>query len=193
MPKFRTSFIALGLMAGTALIPAASAEVSIYELRVTNNTDRDLTFILKDDHSKHVDLTHNKNITDRVIVKPGASDIVGIKPDGNKCAPTCGVCTPAKGRVYAWYNNDKGELVRNNYYEASVEFFEYCGTTAGKPLTTYTSNWNMEKHQGQGNNRFKHKDKSSHNNYTKSDPAQGLTLDAKKIKGHTTIVYSIRD
>ena len=45
---------------------------------------------------------------------------------------------------------------------------------------------------GKGNNRFKHTQKSSHNNYTKSDPAQGLTVDAKKIKGQATIVYSIR-
>ncbi len=192
MPQFNAQQAAIGLAAFMVLSPCASAEISIYELRITNNTDRDLTFILKDDHSKRVDLTRNKAIVDHVTIKPGTSDIVGIKPDGHKCAPTCGVCTPAKGRVYAWYKNDKGDDVRNNYYEASVEFFEYCGTTAGKPLTTYTSNWHMEKHQGQGNNRFKHKDKSSHNNYTKSDPAQGLTMDAKKIKGHTTIVYSIR-
>ena len=192
MRKFSAHCLAMSFIALLALLPTASAETSIFELRVTNNTDRDLTFILKDDHSKHVDLTHKKAITDRVIIKPGTSDIVGIKPDGHKCAPTCGVCSPAKGRVYAWYYNDKGEQVRNNYYEASVEFFEYCGTTAGKPLTTYTSNWNLEKHQGQGNNRFKHKDKSSHNNYTRSDPAQGLTMDAKKIHGHATIVYSIR-
>ena len=175
-----------------AIAPTASAEVSIFELRITNNTDRDLTFRLKDDHSKHVDLTHNKNYVDEVTIKQGTSDVVGIKPDGNKCAPTCGTCSPAYGKVYAWYRDDKGNEQRNNYYKASVEFFEYCGVSAGKPLTTYTSNWNFEHHQGKGTNRFKHKDKGSHNNYTKSDPAQGLTLDAKKIHGHATIVYSIR-
>ncbi len=188
----RSTLTTFGFVALTTCLPTATAEISIFELRVTNNTDRDLTFILKDDHSKRVDLTHNKAIVDHVTIKPGTSDIVGIKPDGHKCAPTCGVCTPAKGRVYAWYTDDKGNQQRNNYYEASVEFFEYCGVTAGKPLTTYTSNWNLEKHQGQGNNRFKHKDKSSHNNYTRSDPAQGLTMDAKKIHGQATIVYSIR-
>lgn len=192
MPNFRPQLATICLVAASAFLPSAVAEVSIYELRITNNTDRDLTFRLKDDHSKHVELTRNKKIVPEVTIKPGTSDIVGIKPDGNKCAPSCGTCSPSVGRVYAWYKDDNGKEQRNNYYEASVEFFEYCGVTAGKPLTTYTSNWNLERHQGKGNNRFKHKDKSSHNNYTKSDPAQGLTLDAKKIHGHATIVYSIR-
>ncbi len=192
MPLFNAQRAAIGLAVIMTLSPAATAEVSIFELRITNNTDRDLTFILKDDHSKRVDLTHKKAIADHVTIKPGTSDIVGIKPDGNKCAPTCGVCTPAYGKVYAWYTDDKGKQQRNNYYKATVEFFEYCGTSAGKPLTTYTSNWNFQHHQGKGNNRFKHTQKSSHNNYTKSDPAQGLTVDAKKIKGQATIVYSIR-
>lgn len=192
MPRMNFAFLTTACLIGAAWPLSANAEASIFELQITNNTDRNLTFELKDDHSKHVDLTHNKNYVDRVVIKPGTSDIVGIKPDGNKCSPTCGTCSPSYGKVYAWYTDDKGNQQRNNYYRASVEFFEYCGVSAGKPLTTYTSNWNFEHHQGKGDNRFKHKDKSSHNNYTRSDPAQGLTVDAKKIQGHATIVYSIR-
>ncbi|MEO0452017.1 MAG: hypothetical protein AAFZ74_17010, partial [Pseudomonadota bacterium] len=84
MPNFRPQFAAIFLVAASAFLPSAVAEVSIYELRITNNTDRDLTFRLKDDHSKHVDLTHKKEIIPEFTIKPGASDIVGIRPDGHK-------------------------------------------------------------------------------------------------------------
>ena len=115
---------------------------------------------------------------------------MGVKPDGDKCDPACGVCTPAYGKVYAYYTDDNGKEQRNNYYKATVEFFEYCGVAANKPITTYTSNWAFDHGGGKGTNHYKHTQSASNNNYTKSDPAQGLTLDAKYIKGHATITYS---
>lgn len=45
------------------LAPSATAEASIFELRITNNTDTDLTFKLQDGHSKHVHLTLDKNLS----------------------------------------------------------------------------------------------------------------------------------
>lgn len=189
--KFSKLFAATCL-AGLGTPQIVSAEISIFELRITNNTDRDLTFKLKADHSKKVDLTYDKKYVPKYTIKAGTSKIIGIKPDGDKCAPTCGVCSPAYGKVYAYYKDDNGKEQRNDYHKASVEFFEYCGVAAGKPLTTYTSNWAFQHHKGKGTGRFKHTVKSSHNNYTKSDPARGLTMDAKKIKGQATIVYSVR-
>lgn len=189
--KFSKLFAATCL-AGLGTLQIVSAEISIFELRITNNTDRDLTFKLKADHSKKVDLTYDKKYVPKYTIKAGTYKIIGIKPDGDKCAPTCGVCSPAYGKVYAYCKDDDGKEQRNDYHKASVEFFEYCGVAAGKPLTTYTSNWAFQHHKGKGTGRFKHTVKSSHNNYTKSDPARGLTMDAKKIKGQATIVYSVR-
>lgn len=177
-------------VAASLLAPISAAETSTFELRITNDTQTDLIFRLNEEHSKNVDLTYNKKQVYQHTIKAGTSGTIGIQPDGDKCAPTCGTCTPAKGKVYAFYKDENGKEQRNNYYKASVEFFEYCGVAAGKPLTTYTSNWSFTHHQGQGTNHFKHTQNSSHNNYTKSDPAQGLTLDAKYIKGHANIVYS---
>ena len=192
MTYARSMRLAATCLTGLFLSQTASAEISIFELRITNNTDRDLTFRLKKDHSKKVDLTFNKKYVPEYTIKSGKSETIGFKPDGDKCAPSCGVCTPSYGKVYAYYRDDSGKELRNDYHKATVEFFEYCGVAAGKPLTTYTSNWSFQHHKGKGTGRFKHKVKSSHNNYTKSDPAQGLTMDAKKIRGQATIVYSIR-
>ncbi|MFN3211636.1 MAG: hypothetical protein ACE37M_00900 [Henriciella sp.] len=116
--------------------------------------------------------------------------MVGVQATGAKCDPKCGVCTPTIGKVYAWYKDSSGEEVRNNYYKATVEFFEYCGVAGTKPITTYTSNWAFDHGGGKGTNHYKHIDKSTHNSYTKSDPAQGLTVDGNHISGHATIVYS---
>jgi hypothetical protein len=58
--KFSKLFAATCL-AGLGTPQIVSAEISIFELRITNNTDRDLTFKLKADHSKKVDLTYDKN------------------------------------------------------------------------------------------------------------------------------------
>jgi|GEM_PF-3384644 len=177
--------ICYGLAAG-----AASAESSIFELRITNNTDTDLTFELHDGQSKHARLKYEGDTVNRQKVKAGEYGVVGIQPTGNKCAPTCGGCTPTIGKVYAYYKDKDGDQQRNNYYEASVEFFEYCGVSGDKPITTYTSNWTFDHGTGKGTGKFKHSQSSSHNSYTKSDPAQGLTLDGKYISGHATITYS---
>ena len=178
-----------GLFA-TLLTPAANAEASIFELRITNNTNSDLTFKLQDGHSKHVHLTYDKEPVSSHTIPAGTYGVVGVQPDGHKCDPGCGTCSPSYGKVYAWYTNDSGKEVRNNYYKASVEFFEYCGVAGTKPVTAYTSNWAFDHGGGQGNKHFHYEQKASHNNYTKSDPAQGLTVDGKYISGHATITYS---
>ena len=180
----------LGAAAALLMTPAALAEASIFELRITNDSSEDLTFRLQDGHSKHAHLTYNKKQVSAHTIKAGTYDVVGVQPSGAKCDPKCGVCTPTYGKVYAWYTNDKGAQVRNNYYKATVEFFEYCGVAGSKPITTYTSNWKFDHGGGQGTNHLNHSQKASHNNYTKSDPAQGLTVDGKYISGHATITYS---
>lgn len=179
-----------GFAAMVIAAPAAVAEASIFELRITNNSDTDLTFRLQDGHSKHVRLTYNKKKVTSHTIKAGTYDVVGVQPTGEKCDPKCGFCTPSYGKVYAWYEDESGKDVRNNYYKATVEFSEYCGVAGSKPITTYTSNWAFDHGGGKGTNKIKHKDKSSHNSYTKSSPAQGLTVDANHISGHATITYS---
>ena len=181
------------VIAGSCLLIVSSiahAETSIYELRITNNSSSDLRFELQDGHSKNVDLTFNKSIVDSHTIKAGTSGTVGIKPDGDKCTPTCGAGNPAYGKVYAFYKDSKGVEQRNNYYKATVEFYEYCGVSGTKPVTSYTSNWRFDHGGGQGTNHINHNQSSSHNSYTKSEPSQGLTLDAKYIHGHATITYS---
>ena len=185
---FKTALLGLSALGLSA--PAAMAEASIFELRITNNTNSDLTFRLDEDHTKHARLTYNKKSVNSHTIKAGTYDIVGVQPTGAKCDPKCGFCTPTKTRVYAWYKDSSGKDVRNNYYKTSVEFSEYCGVAGSKPITTYTSNWAFDHHQGKGTNHFKHSQKSSHNNYTKSSPAQGLTVDGNHIHGHATITYS---
>ena len=180
----------LSLAAIALAAPAAMAEASIFELRITNDTNKDLTFRLQDGRSKHARLTYNKKSVNSHTIKAGTNDIVGVQATGAKCDPSCGVCTPTYGKVYAWYTNDSGDEVRNNYYKATVEFFEYCGVAGTKPITAYTSNWTFDHGGGQGTNHYAHTQKSSHNNYTKDDPAQGLTVDGNHIHGHATIVYS---
>ncbi|MEO1660534.1 MAG: hypothetical protein AAFR51_06070 [Pseudomonadota bacterium] len=180
------------LAIATALLmsPAALSEASIFELRITNDSEKDLTFRLQDGHSKHARLTYDKKQVSSHTIKAGTYGVVGVQPTGAKCDPKCGVCTPTYGKVFAWYTNDKGEQVRNNYYKATVEFFEYCGVAATKPVTTYTSNWAFDHGGGQGTNNITHTQKATHNNYTKSSPAQGLTVDGNHISGHATITYS---
>lgn len=185
------SSVSAGIMA-SLLAPIASAEASIFELRITNNTNSDLTFKLNDGHSKHVHLTFDKKHVSAHTIKAGEYGVVGIQPDGHKCAPSCGSCSPSYGKVYAWYTNDSGKLVRNNYYKATVEFSEYCGVTGDKPVTAYTSNWSFDHGGGQGNKHFHYEQKSSHNSYTKYDPSRGLTVDGKYINGHANITYSER-
>ena len=180
----------LGLTALVLTAPAAMAEASIFELRITNNTDTDLTFRLDEDRSKHARLTYNKKSVTSHTIKAGTYDIVGVQATGAKCDPKCGACTPTRGKVYAWYKDSSGKEIRNNYYKASVDFYEYCGVAGTKPVTTYSSNWSFEHHQGKGTNHYKHSQNSTHNNYTKSDPGQGLTVDGKHISGHANITYS---
>lgn len=168
----------------------AHAEASIFELRITNDTDTDLTFRLHDGKSKHAKLKYDGDTVSSHKIKAGTDGIVGIQPTGKKCAPNCGGCTPTIGKVYAYYEDDDGNEQRNNYYQAAVEFFEYCGVAGSKSITTYTSNWTFDHGTGKGTGKFSHDQKSSHNSYTKSDPAQGLTVDGKYISGHATITYS---
>ncbi len=174
-----------------AWLPAvAVAETSIFELRITNDTEADLTFRLHDGQSKHANLTYNKKTVDQHKIKAGSSATIGIKPTARKCSTVCGACNPAVGKVYAYYKDENGKEQRNNYYEAKYEFFEYCGVTANKPITAYTSNWSFDHGDGKGSERYKHKQKASNKAYTSSDPAKGLTFDAKKVSGHATITYS---
>ena len=173
---------------GTAM--PATAETSIFELSVTNESSADLTFILHDGKSKHTNLTYNKKVVSSHKIKAGTSDTVGIKPTGKKCTTNCGACNPSIGKVYAYYKDSKGELVRNNYYKATLEFFEYCGVSGSKPITTYTTNWTFDHGGGKGTNFYDHDQSSSHNSYTSSSPAKGLTFEASKVSGHATITYS---
>jgi hypothetical protein len=182
----------MAVLVATVLAPMAYGEASIFELRITNDTNSDLTFKLQDGHSKHVHLTYDKTRVTSHTIEAGTSGVVGVQPNGDKCDPGCGACSPSYGKVYAWYTNDSGNEVRNNYYRATVEFSEYCGVAGNKPITTYTSNWAFDHGGGQGTKHFHHEEKSSHNSYTTSNPAQGLTVDAKHISGHATITYSER-
>lgn len=179
------SAVALGLTDNVAF-----AESSIFELRITNNTDRALTFRLHDGQSKHARLVHDGNKVSEYTIPAGSYDVVGVQATGSKCSPNCGGCSPTVGKVYAYYFDDKGDEQRNNYYEPSVEFFEYCGFAGTKSITTYTSNWAFDHGTGKGTGKFKHSQKASNNSYTKSDPAQGLTVDGKYISGHATISYN---
>jgi hypothetical protein len=168
----------------------ASAEASVFELNIANETGTDLTFRLHDGQSKHARLVHGKSEVSSYTIKAGASDTIGVQPTGNKCSPSCGTCTPTIGKVYAYYNDGNGNEQRNNYYEPSVEFFEYCGVAANKPLTVYTSNWVFDHGTGKGTGKFDHSQKSSHNSYSNSSPSKGLTVDGKHISGSATITYS---
>lgn len=186
---------ALGIACGaaSALVLStgtASATASIFELRITNDTDTDLTFRLHDGQSKHARLTYNGSAVSSHTIKAGAYDIVGVQPTGEKCSPDCGACTPTIGKVYAYYNDSKGNEQRNNYYEPTVEFFQYCGISGDKPITTYTSNWSFDHGTGKGTGKFDHQQSSSHNSYTSGNAAKGLTVDGKYISGHATITYS---
>ena len=167
----------------------AHAESSIFELRVTNNTDTDLTFKLHDGQSKHARLTYDGKKVSSHTVKAGSYGIVGVQPTGKKCAPNCGACTPTIGKVYAYYIDSHGDEQRNNYYEPRVEFSQYCGVAASKPLVTYTSNWKFDHGTGKGTGAFSHDQSSTHNSYTSTNPAKGLTVDGKYISGHATITY----
>lgn len=177
------------LMVATAFVGDASAEASIFELRISNDTDTDLTFRLHDGQSKHARLTYDGKSVYSHTIKSGVSDTIGVQATGNKCSPNCGGCTPTIGKVYAYYTDSKGTEQRTNYYEPSIEFFEYCGISGDKPITTYTSNWSFDHGTGKGTGAFKHSQSSSHNSYTSGDPAKGLTVDGKYISGHATISY----
>ena len=179
-------------VAALLLTPIASAEEYNFDMRITNNTNTDLTFQLQDGHSKHVHLTYDGSHIGAHTIKAGEYGVVGVQPDGHKCDPGCGACSPSYGKVYAWYTNDSGKRVRNNYYKATVEFSEYCGVAGDKPVTTYTSNWSFDHGGGKGTKRFTYEQKSSHNSYTKYNPARGLTVDGKYISGHAEITYSER-
>lgn len=172
---------------------SATAETSIFELRITNDTNTDLTFQLQDGKSKHADLTYNKKLVSKHTIKAGVSDTIGVKPTGRKCATKCGACNPSLAKVYAYYPDENGVLVRNNYYQVKYEFYEYCGTAATKPITTYTSNWSFKHGGGKGTNQFSHKQKSKNKGYTASSPARGLTFDAKYVSGHAVITYTEKD
>ena len=167
----------------------ASAETTIFELRITNDTNSDLTFELRPGKSKHSRLTYNKKIVTKKTIKAGVSDTIGIRPTARKCAPYCGACNPAIGKVYAYYRDDSGKLVRSNYFQAKYEFFEYCGVAGDKPITTYTSNWSFDHGKGKGDGNFEHDQKAKTKGYTSKNPAQGLTFDAKKVSGHATITF----
>lgn len=167
----------------------ALASTTVYELRITNDTDTDLTFQLHDGKSKKVDLVYEGEFVNRQKVKAGTSDTIGIRPYAEKCVTACNGCTAAVGKVYAYYKDEDGNQQRNNYYQADYEFFEYCGVAADKPLTTYTSNWYFDHGTGKGTGEFKHDQKDSSKAYTSSNPAQGITFDAKYVSGHATIRY----
>ncbi|MEM9572287.1 MAG: hypothetical protein AAF996_12550 [Pseudomonadota bacterium] len=186
----RMSWAVLSAISVIAPLGLAHAEASIFELRITNNTDSDLTFRLHDGQSKHARLTYNNKSVSSHTIKSGTSDTIGVQPAGKKCSPNCGACTPTIGKVYAYYTDSKGNEQRSNYYEPSVEFFEYCGVAGTKPITTYTSNWSFDHGTGKGTGVFNHQQSASHNSYTSSNPAQGLTVDGKYISGHATITYS---
>lgn len=168
---------------------SAHAEASIFELRITNDTDTDLTFRLHEGQSKHARLVHNGDKVSEYTVAAGTYDVVGVQATGSKCSPSCGGCSPTIGKVYAYYDDSKGNEQRNNYYEPSIEFFEYCGVAGSKPITTYTSNWSIDHGTGKGTGEFKHSQKSSSNSYTSSNAGKGLTVDGKYISGHATIIY----
>ena len=169
---------------------SATAETSIFELRITNDTNSDLTFELQDGKSKHSDLTYNKKVVAKHTIKAGVSDTIGVKPTGRKCSTNCGACNPSLAKVYAYYADKDGAMVRNNYYQVKYEFFEYCGMAATKPITTYTSNWSFDHGGGKGTNYFSHSQKSKNKGYTSSSPAKGLTFDAKYVSGHAVITYT---
>ena len=189
MPCKPTHIAIAAVMTALAPLGLAQAESSIFELRITNNTNSDLTFRLHDGQSKHARLTYNAQSVASHTIAAGASDTIGVQATGKKCAPNCGGCTPTVGKVYADYTDSKGNEQRSNYYEPSVEFFEYCGLAANKPITTYTSNWVFDHGTGKGTGVFKHDQSATHNSYTSGDPAKGLTVDGKYISGHATIVY----
>lgn len=177
------------LIAATLWLPAL-ADTSIFELRITNDTNADLTFRWHDGQSKHANMTYNKKTVDAHTIKAGTSDTIGVKPTARKCGPNCGACRPATGKIYAYYKDKNGKEQRNNYYEATYEFFEYCGVAANKPITAYTSNWSFHHGDGKGDEFYKHSEKSSNKAYTSSNPAKGLTFDAKRVSGHANITYS---
>ena len=189
MPLKPLPFALLTLL--TAIVPMglAHAEASIFELRITNETDTDLTFRLHDGQSKHARLTYNGKSVSSHTIKSGQHDTVGVQATGSKCSPNCGACTPTIGKVYAYYIDSKGDEQRSNYYEPSIEFFEYCGISGDKPVTTYTSNWSFDHGTGKGTGAFYHDQTASHNSYTSDNPAKGLTVDGKYISGHATITY----
>ena len=190
MIRLRKARFAFAALIATALWLPAFADTSIFELRITNNTNTDLTFRWHEGQSKHADMTYNKKSVDAHTIKAGTSDTIGVKPTARKCAPNCGACNPAVGKIYAYYKDKNGNEQRNNYYEATYEFFEYCGTAANKPVTAYTSNWSFDHGDGKGNEAYKHSQKSSNKAYTSSNPAKGLTFDAKRVSGHANITYS---
>ena len=179
----------MAIVCGLAPIGLAHAEASIFELRIMNETSSDLTFRLHDGQSKHARLTFNGSSVSSHTIKSGQSGTVGVQATGNKCSPNCGGCTPTIGKVYAYYMDSNGNEQRSNYYEPSIEFFEYCGISGDKPITTYTSNWSFDHGTGKGTGAFKHSQSASHNSYTSGDPAKGLTVDGKYISGHATITY----
>ena len=182
----------LAAFAGTT-VSTAQAEISVFELRITNETNSDLTFRLHEGQSKRSYLSYNGREVNSHTIKSGEYDVIGITPTGHKCTIVCNGCTGAIGKVYAYYTDDKGEEQRSNYYEAKYEFFEYCGVAGNKPLTTYTSNWYFDHGTGKGTGKFKHTQKSSNQAYTSSDPAKGITYDAKYVSGHATITYKEKD
>lgn len=172
------------------IAPFAVAETTIYELRITNDTSKDLTFRLQDGHSKHASLTYDKKSVDEHTIKAGTYGVIGVKPTGHRCTTDCGACNPTYGKVYAYYTDDKGKEQRNNYYKPKLEWYEYCGYSGSKPVTSYTTNWSFEHGGGQGTNHFKHDQTSKHNSYTTGNASMGLTFDAKHVSGHTTVQYS---
>ncbi len=114
----------------------AQAEASIYELRISNGTGTDLTFRLHEGQSKHARLVYDKKEVSSHTISAGQSATIGVQATGNKCSTNCGACTPTVGKVYAYYTDGHGDEQRNNYYEPSIEFFEYCGVAGSKPITT---------------------------------------------------------
>ena len=167
----------------------AIAEMTVYELRITNDTGTDLTFQLHDGKSKKVHLTYEGEIVHRQKIKAGTSDTIGIRPYGDKCVTACGGCTAAIGKVYAYYKDAKGDQQRNNYYQVDYEFFEYCGVSGNKAITAYTSNWYFDHGTGKGTGKFSHHQKDSSKAYSSGNPAQGITFDAKYVSGHANITY----
>ena len=180
--------VALSLVLTCAMTPL-SAEMTTFEFRIANNSDTDLVFRLDQQTREHIKFSPQTDGKDRYTIPAGKSDVVVLTPTGHKCAPWCGGCTAAKGRVWAMYRGEDGKLVDNNYFKATYGFSEYCDEAGDKPITTYSSSWDFAHHRGDGTDKYPHEQNHTTPVYTKGSPV-GNTFEASKTAGHANITYS---